>query len=246
MEPIYRKYITLTDLHIDCHLRLKPSALLYLVQEMAAEHALALGTGWDALAQKQLFWALIRHKIQITRLPIAGETVTLETWPMPTTRVAYPRATVAYDAQGNELFRSVALWVLMDLQSRAMILPGKSGVIVEGWNRGNELDIPPSITPKELAQVTQRRVGYTDLDRNGHMNNTRYLEWLDDLLSAEFHQHHPLRQITLCYLAEAREGQTLEIHWGFDEAGSLWADTLRRIEDASAKTQRIFAAHLEY
>mgnify|MGYP002517044180 CR=1 FL=1 len=31
-----------------------------------------------------------------------NEDITVETWPMPTTRTAYPRATVGYDAQGNE------------------------------------------------------------------------------------------------------------------------------------------------
>ncbi len=246
MEPIYRKHIKLTDLHLDCYQRLKPSVLLYLIQEMAAEHAKELGTGWEVLAEKRIFWALIRHKIQISRLPEAGETVTLETWPMPTTRVAYPRATVAYDAQGNELFRSVALWVLMDLDTRAMLLPGKSGIVVNGWFRGNELDIPSSISPRELAQVTQRRVGYTELDKNGHMNNTRYLEWVDDLLPAAFHREHPLKQITLCYLSEALEGQTLQMHWGLDQAGSLWVDALRQTDDDSLKTHRVFAAHLEF
>ena len=39
MEMIYRKEFQLSDLHVDCFLRLKPSVLLYFAQEVAADHA---------------------------------------------------------------------------------------------------------------------------------------------------------------------------------------------------------------
>ena len=113
MEPFYKQTFTLTDLHVDRFGRLKPSVLLYFAQEVAGKHAAMLGAGWEVLSQKHLFWAVIRHAVQITRLPVRGETVTVETWPMPTTRAAYPRSVIAYDETGCELFRTVSLWVLM-------------------------------------------------------------------------------------------------------------------------------------
>ena len=189
---------------------------------------------------------MIRHKVQITRLPVSGETVTVETWPLPATRVAYPRATIAYDAEGKELFRTMALWVLMDTESRAMVLPGKSGVDVPGIVRGLEADTPASITPKPLEHTAPRRVGYALLDRNGHMNNTRYLDWLDDLLPAQFHQTHPVREFTVCYLSEAREGQELSLHWSFAEDGLLRADILRDRAAEAARQERVFAAHVQF
>ena len=72
-------------------------------------------------------WAVTRHRVQITRLPKSGETIRVETWAMPTTRVAYPRSVVAYDEKGQELFRSITLWVLMNMDTRAMIQPGQTG-----------------------------------------------------------------------------------------------------------------------
>ena len=246
MEPVYRETFTLSDIHLDRFRRLKPAVLLYFVQEVSAKHAAMLGNDWETLAEKNLFWAIIRHKVQITRMPQAGQTITLETWPMPTTRVAYPRATVAYDEQGNELFRTVALWVLMDLQTRAMILPGKSGVVVNGLTRGSELDIPPSITPKVLENQCLRTVGYTELDRNGHMNNTRYLDWVDDLLPSAFHRDHPMKEILLCYLAEGREGQQIRLSWSLDHDGALAVDAVRPDETDSAKTHRVFAAKVVF
>lgn len=242
MEAVYRQSFTLSDLHLDCFRRVKPSVLLYFVQEVSANHAAALGSDWETLAQKNLFWAIIRHKLQITRLPEAGQTITLETWPMPTTRVAYPRATVAYDQEGNELFRTVALWVLMDLQTRAMILPAKSGVLVPGALRGSELELPHSILPMQWENTLSRTVGYTELDRNGHMNNTRYLDWVDDLLPGSYHRDHPVKEIVVCYLSEAREGQKIALSWSLDSQGVLRVEGRTGQEDP----HRIFAASVAF
>ena len=121
MEPIYTDHFQITDIAVDCYGRLKPSMILFYAQEIAGRHCVQLEVDYDTLEKKRLFWAVTRHKVQITRLPTRGETIRIETWPMPTTRVAYPRSMVAYDEGGNELFRSISLWVLMDLDTRNMI-----------------------------------------------------------------------------------------------------------------------------
>ena len=230
---------------VDCFGRIRPSAILYLAQEAAGGHCLELALDWDTLAGKGLFWALIRCTVQVTRLPRIGETVTVETWPMPTTRTNYPRATVAYDAEGKELFKVLGLWVVMDLNSRTMILPKKSGVIVDGTLRGNELSVPGSITPKDLAGLYSRRVGYTDLDRNGHMNNTRYLEWMDDLMTSDFHRENQPKEISICYHAEAREGQMLHLNWQLSEEKELLVDALRQ-DPKDDQMHHVFAAKMQF
>ncbi len=240
MEPIYRQTYAIKDCDVDCFGRLKPSMVLFFAQDIAGQHCNLLSLDYDTLAKRRLFWAVIRHRVQITRMPLRGETVTVETWPMPTTRVAYPRSTVAYDARGNELFRSISLWVLMDLDSRNMLLPGKSGVDVDGLLRGSELAAPGSLVPKALSNSRARQVCFTDLDRNGHMNNCRYLDWIGDLLPAEFHKAHPVKEFTVCYLSEAREGDDLQICWDVQPDGALRIDAARNAADHG----RVFSAQL--
>lgn len=243
MKPIYTHHFEITDNTVDCYGRLKTSMILYFAQEIAGKHCMELSVDYDTLAQRRLFWAVTRHKVQISRLPQRGETIRIETWPMPTTRVAYPRSMVAYDALGNECFRSISLWVLMDLDKRIMVLPGKSGISVDGTLRGNELAAPGGLVAKPLSNQRMRSVCFTDLDRNGHMNNTRYLDWIDDLIPSAFHEKHSIREFTVCYLNEAREGQQLCMSWDFMEDGSLQVDAHRRDEN---KEDRIFAAKILY
>ena len=244
MEPIFTKEYEITDAAVDCFNCLKPSMLLYFCQDVAGHHCRILGADMETLARKNLFWAIIRQKVQVTRLPRSGERIRIETWPMPTTRTCYPRSTVAYDGSGNELFRAISMWVLMDQTSRAMVLPGRSGVEVQGLLTGTELASPGSLSPRDMEQLYTRRVCYTDLDQNGHMNNTKYLEWISDLLPASFHRDKKAREFTVFYHAEAREGDTLRINWQLLDDVLQVESWRRETEDGPA--HRVFAAQIRY
>ncbi len=245
MEPIYTQSFTITDNCVDRYGRMKTAYMLYCVQEVAGRHVDVISMDYDALASRGMIWVITRQRLQITRLPRRGETIRLETWPMPTTRVAYPRSVVAFDSSGNEVFRSISIWVLMDINSRSLILPGNSGISVAGTLRGGELSAPGSLTPKVLTNHRSRTVRFTDLDRNGHMNNTRYMDWIDDLLPSPFHESHSPRELTVCYLSETREGQNLDLHWDVFPDGTLQVDAHRARENGEG-TERVFAAKVQF
>lgn len=240
MEPIYVKNFTVDDSWVDRYGRMKPSMLLYLAQEMGGQHSALMSLDYDTLASRRLFWAVSRHGVQIDRMPTRGETIRVETWPLPATRAAYPRSVIGYDENGSECFRVITLWVLMDLDTRRMILPGKSGIMVVGTLRGNELPAPAGLILRPVGSVQNRTVAFTDLDRNGHMNNTRYFDWMDDLLPSEFHEAHPFREFTICYHTEALEGDTLNLQWDILGGDTMQVDATRKNPDGSES--RVFSA----
>ena len=88
MTVPFEKTFHITASAVDRFDRLKPSCVLDYMQEVAGDHSAILGADRNMLTQKGLFWAVIRHRIQITRLPKAGEDILVKTWPMPTTRTA--------------------------------------------------------------------------------------------------------------------------------------------------------------
>ena len=244
MEPIFEKNFHIPATAVDCFDRLKPSQILDYLQDVAGDHCALLGTDRQALTERNLFWAVLRHRVQITRLPRAGEDITIRTWPMPTTRTAYPRAAAAFDVSGDLLFRCVSLWVLMDTRERVMVLPGKSGVAVNGIAKGDELAVPGSMALKPLANKDDRAVRFTDLDWNGHMNNCRYLDWVADTLPGSFHEGHSVREFSVSYLSEAREGDAITLHWELTQEGVLAVDGCREESDMSAAHVRVFSARV--
>ena len=71
------------------------------------------------------------------------------------------------------------------------------------------------------------------------MNNTKYLDWISDLLPSQFHENHQPREMTVCYFSESREGQSLQLSWDFPEDGCLLVDAHRQQDD---KMERVFSA----
>ena len=220
---------------------LKPSAALYVCQEAAGAQCRQFSLDWDNLQKKGLFWAVIRVRGEFYRMPRLGEPIKAVTWPMPTTRSAFPRTTEGYDAAGKCLFRVTNLWVLMDTEKRSMVLPGKSGVDLKGITLGRELPLPGSIHPEEFAKRAERRVTGEDIDRNGHMNNTRYMDWLAELAGFDL----PIKGFTACYLNEALPGQNLTLSWEKTEE-NVALEILRQSENGQEKVERIFAVRADF
>ena len=77
------------------------------------------------------------------------------------------------------------------------------------------------------------------------MNNTRYLEWMDDLLTADFHRDHVPQEISICYHAEAREGQMLHLNWQLSDEKELLVDALRQ-DPEDEKMHHVFAARVQF
>lgn len=242
---MYEQTFLVSDADVDCFCKLKASSLFYYAQEVAAHHSARLGADWETLSEKGLFWAVIRTRVEIRRLPVLGETVTVQTWPMPATRVAYPRASVALDAQGEVLFKVHSLWVLMDTATRKMVLPGKSGVDVPGEVFGTEAPAPGSLPAKPVEHIQYRTVQFSELDRNLHLNNTRYIEYMADLLPGSFHKEHALTDATVSYMAEVRENQRLRLGWTLSEDHTLYVDAYR-INDREEVEERVFSGSLKY
>lgn len=243
MEQIFTQTVTVRPQDLNPAGNFKLSSLLYYVQEASGGHCRQLSCDWDTLAEKGMFWAVLRHRVVIHRLPHPGQTVTVQTWPLPTTRVAYPRAVQALDEEGNVLFEAMSLWVLMDRQTRAMILPSKSGIEVPGIVRGTEIGNPASLAPQAYEQHCLWEVAQADLDQNRHVNNTIYLDRAEQLTGA-FGSGCCPREFTVCYLAEARLGQMLTLSWAGSDGDILFLEGTRPRAGENEKAERVFAAKL--
>ena len=244
MKEYHIQNFEVTELLSDGFGRLHPAALLYFSQEAAAQHCKELGVDGDRL--NGLFWAVLRYRVEIERMPQVGETVSVKTWPLPTTKVAFPRAAAGYDKDGNVLFRLISLWVLMDSNTRDLVLPGKSGITVEGSFLGDEIQIPAGLKVRPTDDQDIRTVTKQDIDQNRHMNNTRYLDWVYCLLPEEYRKNHELKGFTACYFSEARLYQELNLYWSCSPEGVFFADSYRRTGAPQEAGDRVFAAQMEF
>ncbi len=188
----------------------RPSAIMLAMQQAAEIHAQRLGAGFDELRAANFAWVLSRSSVRMNRYPRIEQTVRLRTWPAKMRHLIYPRYFEFETLEGEPLGCASTAWVILDMGERRMAAdPGKVGITVPE----NELRKPPLPMPRvprmleAVPQVFSRRVVYEDVDVNGHVNNTRYIDWLCDALEYERFAQGSLGSLNIAYESEIRPGE---------------------------------------
>ena len=213
MSGIYERSLLLGSEHVDCFRRLRTSTLFELLQTASIRHTEELGMGRDKTLDKGLLWVIARQYVLIDRMPVYDERITLRSWPGETMRVLFPRYYEILSESGETLVRGSAVWSLMDAETRTTAFPDEYGVEIAGVETGRELPYLTKLQTTETPNGFDFIVPYSYVDLNGHMNNTRYLDLIEDHLPAAKAGKF-LREIHTEYAAEAKRDAKLHVTWG--------------------------------
>lgn len=218
-EGVYREGLAFTPEETDGFGRVRADALAHRFQEIAAVHHAALGVGQEVAVTKGLFWALARTEMKIDRLPAVGENLFLDTWVGRHAHGLFWRHYRIVDENGTPLLYAVSIWVIMDIQTRALT-KDHAWAAVERVTVEGELPavFKPIPFPAALPEHAPRRVADAETDCNGHLNNCLYLRWGQDLLPEEFARKHALRSVWIEYRKEMPRGMESELTYSLGES----------------------------
>ncbi len=195
----------------DARGRIRPSSLLVLMQEIGETHAATLGLSRTRLVQNGMCWVLYRQRTVMARLPHFHEKIRATTWPAPVEGPLFPRCFLFEAEDGRPLGSAVAAWVLMDIQTRRPLRPSALVGDLPPSLRPSPLPIPAMLRVTGGESLGSRKVCYSDVDVNGHMNNTRYIDWVCDALNYGALEEKGLAEWQVNYLAEARPGEKIAL-----------------------------------
>ncbi|MFP4152690.1 MAG: acyl-[acyl-carrier-protein] thioesterase [Alkalispirochaeta sp.] len=179
-----------------------------LFQEAAWEHAQRLGVDFTEDGS-QLYWVLYRLGLHFRRRPRWGETITVTTWPSRIVRLYAMREFVVQTDEGELLLNASSAWVVLDADTGRPVRPERR--LSREWAVDEvPLTIPtgklPTIEhPAELYAASEwNRVRPSDTDRNAHVNNARYIQWLSDQAPSVIDPNLPG---AFTFTSETKEGQ---------------------------------------
>lgn len=181
------------------------------LQEAAGNHAAALGVSVSGLMERGLTWVLSRLRLRIARLPRAGETVTVRTWPTGAERLFALRDFRVSDAAGAEVAAAVSAWLILDTASRRPVRvqsvfdPPDVSRVQRALGDGIE-KLPPVEGAASEAPVVVR---LSDLDSNAHANNARISEWIVEAVGRETFLRDEPAGLDIDFLGEAMHGDAL-------------------------------------
>ncbi len=210
--PEWRTEHGICSYDVDPHQTVRLPALCRFMQESAYHHAGHLGLGHAYLAKKNLGWVLARQRIEVAGLPKWGDTVKIRTWPSGRDRLFFYRDFEMTDGDGKRVLTASNAWSLIDIEKRARANP----------EIYLNMELPEGVPVFEARPARLKGcdcddgqtlpVTYGDLDLNGHVNNTRYVEWVLNSLPLGFHEMHSIKTMECNYLAEAVYGQAISVY----------------------------------
>ena len=125
MEKKYTEAFVLRTPDCDMCGQWRPSAILESMQETAGAHSALCNLDRDSMLSLGVVWVLSRLKVEMLRMPHVGEKITVETYPTPAKHLFFPRSHIFYDADGEKIGCANSLWVLMDINTRALTVRGE-------------------------------------------------------------------------------------------------------------------------
>ncbi|WP_243338503.1 acyl-[acyl-carrier-protein] thioesterase [Anaeromyxobacter soli] len=188
------------------------AALSGYLQEVAGQHAAALGVGLDVLMPRGLTWVLARQRIENPVPIVLGDRLEIETWPAGIDRLAALRDFVVRRADGAEVARATTQWFVLDLATRRPVRP--ADVLDARFPREPSapvLTLEPGRLPELREWEHQKRfhVRYGDIDVNMHVTNTSYPTWAQEVVPREVFRARRLADLEVQFLAEAHYGSAI-------------------------------------
>ena len=194
----------------------KPAALFAYIQRVITEHAQLTGTSRDdVLAKYNSYWMVLRIWVSLRRPIIWGETLTVRM------TMRRPRGTRVYrDCDlyiGEELIgEATSMWVLANRKTKRTIhLENLPELPKEDAPSAKDITLSRVVFPENMSLHHRRQLFYSDIDINGHIGNTRYVDLACDAAELNLRPHGVfVKEILISYVGECFAGEELSIYRG--------------------------------
>ncbi|MGX6980163.1 acyl-[acyl-carrier-protein] thioesterase [Vagococcus elongatus] len=187
--------------------------LLNIVIKTSEAQSEALGRGTGYVNSLGLTWVITQHDINISRLPETNEQVTVTTEAREHNKYFCYRNFWLHDTDGNELIAIESTFVLMNIETRKMVSVPEELIAPYESEKIKTIKRGEKIGDMDSFEKREYRVRFSDIDTNGHVNNSRYLDWMTDSLSFDFLMSRQPEKILIRFIKEINYGETVISRW---------------------------------
>lgn len=187
----------------------RPGALLRQMQQVAREHMAACGKTYLEMMEEGMVFIITRLAMQF-HAPVPGETDLVLTTATNGIHGASFYRSFSFSDGEKDLVTAQTEWVLLDFKNRRLLRPTALKMdfpddpVLCGGLSARRIT---AMAQGDLIARDERKVYFSMLDENDHLNNCVYADMVFDTLSRDVHP----KELHINFLKEVREGQVLAI-----------------------------------
>lgn len=207
---VYEETITIRSYHCDVNRQLTLPKLCSFFQDVAGNHTVACGVGWEILQKNKMFWVLSRLRIEIERFPQWHEQIVIRTWSNGLDGLLAIRHFQVLDCDNNQVVKAISSWLMVNSETRRLI---KADEFMHDFPINSErlfesnLAKLPSL--ENHLEFEASEVLFTETDMNRHMNNVSYIDRIINSYGYNFLFAHQIKNFEINFLKEALPGDFL-------------------------------------
>lgn len=203
----------ITSADTDMYMRLKLGGMINLLIQSAINSAESLGFGFKNLKEQKLFWVLSRLTVEIYQPLTWNQEVEVETWPKSVEGLLYMRDYIIRDKEQNIIARATSGWLAIDTTTKKpKIIDGiQAEMFVQLKHKHGLSESPVKLPGTAEGDSFEVQSGYFDFDLNNHVTSTRYVDWMMDTFTFDFHKSHYPKKLSVNFMKETLPGDLLNI-----------------------------------
>ena len=203
----------ITSADTDMFMRVRLGAVVNLLIQSAINSAESLGFGFKGLRKQQLYWVLSRMTVEIYQPLTWNQEVVVETWPKTLEGLLYMRDYIVRDKAQNIIARATSGWLAIDTETKKpKILDAIESEIFVYLKEKHALQESPEKLPSSAnGDAFDVHSRYFDFDLNRHVTSTRYIDWMMDTFTVDFHKNHYPTKLSINFMKETLPGDSLTI-----------------------------------
>lgn len=178
---------------VDTHNKLRIDALMSHIQEAAIMHSENVGFDINYMQNNCCGWILHKFGINIIRYPFLRDSITIKTW---SNGVKGFRANRDYEffLKDDKIGSASSEWFFIDTRKKSLKkIPEEVAKFYGVFSKSVGIELKEvEVADKDFDIVKKHVIRFSDIDTNGHLNNTVYVELLNDTLLT----HFPLSSIS--------------------------------------------------
>lgn len=191
-------------------------ALFHFLQECAWDNARLNNFGFEFLESKNAYWVLSRILVQMNEYPNWRDDIKIKTWPKGTNGFFALRDFEVYK-NDKVVGKVTTFWLILNKDSKRPQRLDQFNFVHENFIQEHAIDVNLDKIgiPGELKNVEERKVFYSDLDVNKHVNNATYVRWILD--SYFSNSEKGIKEFEINFLSELYLNDHFTVHKAKDE-----------------------------
>lgn len=193
------------------------SALFRIFQKAAGDDMDRSGLTYNMLRERNIVFVLTKMNIKFYENIHTYDNIKVVTRPRGCKGATYIRDYDVFVGEKRVAY-CTSHWVIIDFEFRKVLRPA---TIAQDFNLKDDLDDIVEIDDKkirintdQLTKTDVRRVFYSHIDKNEHMNNTFYPDILYDYAPESLKETFAGKTVVIQYTTEIRCNEQMEIYSG--------------------------------